>query len=362
MHRAYVAVAVPGGTAAERPAGVASGTSRAFERALFEANAAAGYPLGRLGGKFGMASDAETVRVEMAFAPDVIEEALGRVVGWIRCGTLGDLLSAIERGHEEVWAARATPKAQLWRALLSQLLETSGDRPTGPSTPCPTVEDLSRYVEFLSRMRVGVGAVACRRQLESASPAQCDHRPPWAPAAVAIARRPREVTDLPSVARAPLVLVGRVVAGRSSPAAWGSYAVHQSLTLGWAVPPDELLELLGHRRPEFTLRMYRDFGVLAAFAAPATSDAVLKVAAAMLQLVAEAPVSDPERLRRCALHHLQATLDHPRERTAEEALRLLYGTAPLEAVESRVRGLGPDEVEAEVMTAMIGNPVAVVAR
>jgi predicted Zn-dependent peptidase len=365
LRRTYIVFAVPGGAAAESRLGIPAGMCHVLEHLFYRQNGLAGHPLDRLGAKFGLETRAEVMYAFCAVDPEDAPLTVSLLDSWWRTPSFPPepVEQEVAMVVDEISQSQRAPARRVWRELLRALAPSSHLALDFGGTPeairATRAADVARYHALL-RDQAGT-FVALGPQL----PWEQDVLPRarWRPSPIESAAAPSRVVHRTKGLEHAIVASGRLVAGLAHPHALGSYAALAALRYGRVHPAQRALHLdRGLRYVDAELRMFAERGVLAVTArcAPQDSDVVADLVESIL--ADPAAGSDDDRLRRCAKHHLEWSLDHSDQRVVEEGFRALHGAPTLASVAEGVRAASGRTVRDAVERHGVGPIATVVFR
>ena len=359
----YSVLIVPGGSAAEQKVGAPAGLSHLVEHILYRQNELAGHPLDQLGGRVGLLTRAESMYAELTFRPEAAREACDLVSSW--WNDLKPRRSIVEEEVavviDEVSQANRQPFRRYWQFLVEALFDTGplrghlgGEADVLLGVSPSQLRDYQHAIRDLGTFCLAIGPAdpwVGEKQEDAA---------PWIPPASTPTRESKQIVrDVRGLGHC-IVGCGRVVPGIRSSRVLGAYAAFAAIEFGRVHPVQHEFHVnMRFRHLNPVLCTFADAGVFAVTARCHVSQAD-RVTALLEQLMEEPTAgSSPERIYRCALHHVGELYDNVCRRAEEDATRLLHGAPELRVVLDELRCAVPEEVFGTARSCFLGPPISV---
>lgn len=327
VRHTHLALAIPGGAAAEQRWSARAGISHLLEHVLYRQNDADGSPMDGFGGKFGLRTTRDLTTAYVAVPHAAAPEAASLLRRWwdglrVEPGMLEEEIAVVGdevRGHSSSggFLLRAHVLRQL--AAATHLDRDFSGRPG--ELQCVTAEELLAYYRAVHANPAVLVAVG----------PECPWHDPAAGAAawrpeVAFARGVQRILLQSRSAGRAAILGLAAVPGLASPDVLQGPAGFAALEYGQLHPAQRAF----HRRLRLrymnpTLELSATFGLLGiiAYCPQSDVDEVLAIVEHLLRAPAEG--STPARLKRAATFHLTRLLEDPRELAIGTAQHVAYG-------------------------------------
>lgn len=361
----HIALAAPGGAAAERAAGAPAGSSHVLEHLLYRQNSAEGHPLDQLGGKFGCVTERERMIAYLAFSPNDGAQAVRRVCRWWDEMAFDELILQEERNvvRAEIRGAGRNALRLIRMRAISDLAPEShlqgdfvGDDSTLASLPLETLRKMHRRVRALGAAIVALGPTNPWED-HSLNTVQAV---PWRPQLECIPQR-RRIFLRGGSRTDSLVFVACLTPGLLSLNVLASYAAYALLAYGRVHPAQVSFHgKLRLRTLDVGLQMFAGAGLLSALAL-CDASRTQEVSRLLEDLLTEPMLgSAPDRVARCVRYHLAAMVDNPHDHTVAAAINLLHGAPPPTSLLSDAMEASPDELVRALGSFVHSGPVTYV--
>jgi hypothetical protein len=361
LRHTYIALAAPGGAAAELLAGAPAGMSHLLEHLLYRQNEASGSPLDQLGGKFGLRTEREVMIAFLAFAPQEAATACELIHRWwdSLVVTPEMMSSEVEVVADEIRHTRQRGRSAVREILFRQLVshghlvrEFVGD---------PTIlrnlgtDDVMRFYRVIRSLGASLVAVGPERPWRE--DAWTADGPAWRPVTVPLSRRAGQIVIPTAGSDGTIVTAGCLMCGASSALGLGSLAAHSALEYGRLHPGQRRFHTeLGLRFLEIESVLMCDVAVLSATASCPASRT--KEVAEILETLIRNPAdgSSAERLARSTRYKLGRQIENPETWAVDSATRLLFGLEPLESLWHRAHCMDVNAFPELIDASFLGFP------
>lgn len=333
LRQTYISVALPGGSAADRVAGVPSGTSHVVEHVLGRQTLWRGGLIDRIGGHFKIITTPEAIMVTLTVAPGIDPHPTLEMIEswWQNLPVSGEQLEAeLNVIADEVRGASRQAKRLLFGQVMRELAPgshlcegTGGDLASLRSVDLAAVR---RYHDVFGGF---AGAICCAGAKLDRPDARVPT--PWAPPEVAAPSPLAKVGRPPTVHnKARYVLLGARRFPGVRQGVLPALFVFAALRFAKLHPTQHAFLRRGIKVLRFELAAYANQSFVTATATVPGSE--VKSALPLIFACLDEPFQpgDSERVRRAALHQLAAVLDDPPRRVRAGAQRMLLGATTLE--------------------------------
>ena len=358
----HAALVTPGGVAAERAAGIPSGTSHLLEHLLYRQNSLEGDPFDHLGGKFGLLTERERMTAYLAFQPSDSAGTLHRLRRWWDELNLDQTILAeeCEVVADEIRNAGGSALHLVRSRVIGDLTfgthlhgDFIGSKSTLISLNAEELRVAHQKIRALGAAIVALGPIDPWKDLKT-DEFTCE---PWRVAVEAIPQQKR-VRLRGGFGSGCLIVSACLMPGLTSPDVLASYSAFAALAYGRKHPSQiGFHRKLRLRTLDVSLQMFAGTGLLSAYALCDVAQ-VTEVCDLIEDLLTN-PVrgSTADRIARSTRHHLASIIDNPHDHVVSSATNLLHGVPLPGTLLELVKSSSPEDLARSAASSVRSGPV-----